>query len=48
MLSNNLQKTIFHLTSRLTDWSPRGGAKFFNTLLPPIVGNRMLVNHLFK
>ena len=48
MLSNNLQKTIFHLTSRLTDWFPRGGAKFFNTVLPPIVGNRMLVNHLFK
>ena len=48
MLSNNLQKTIFHLTSRLTDWFPRGGAKFFNTVLPPIVGNRMLVNHLFE
>jgi len=48
MLSNNLQKTIFHLTSRLTDSFPRGGAKFFNSVLPPIVGNRMLVGHLFK
>lgn len=48
MLSNQFQKTLFHWTSRITDVFPRGGAKFFNTLLPPIVGNRLLVNLLFK
>lgn len=48
MLNNRLQKTLFHLTSVLTNWFPRGGAWFFNTTLPPLVGNRMLVNHIFR
>ncbi len=46
MLDNKLQKFIFHLTSVLTVWFPRGGAKFFDTVIPPILGNRLLVNHL--
>ena len=42
-MNNNVQKTLFHLTSLLTTWFPRGGARFFNTLIPPILGNKTLV-----
>lgn len=48
MLNNQFQKNLFHLTSVITDWFPRGGAKFFDTVLPPLIGNRMLVNQQFK
>src|SRR5258708_1285160 len=48
MLSNELQKTLFHLTSVVTNWFPRCGARFFNTVLPPIIGNRFLVNRMSK
>jgi heptosyltransferase-1 len=48
MLNNNLQKTLFHLTSVLTTWFPRGGAKFFDTVLPPVAGNRALVNYISR
>jgi ADP-heptose:LPS heptosyltransferase len=46
MLDNKLQKFLFHLTSLLTTWFPRFGAWFFNTTLPPIVGNKFLVRYL--
>src|SRR5579859_3300794 len=48
MLNNYFQKTLFHWTSVLTTWFPRGGAKFFDTLIPPVLGNRLLVNSVFK
>lgn len=43
MLNNRFQKTLFHWTSLLTTWFPRGGARFFDALIPPILGNRLLV-----
>jgi ADP-heptose:LPS heptosyltransferase len=43
MINNRLQKFLFHLTSVLTTWFPRGGAWFFNALIPPFLGNRILV-----
>ncbi len=43
MLNNRFQKTVFHLTSLLTDWFPRGGARFFDALIPPLLGHRFLV-----
>jgi heptosyltransferase II len=46
MLDNPLQKFLFHLTSLLTTWFPRGGAWFFNTFIPPIGGNKLLINHI--
>lgn len=46
MLDNKLQKTIFHWTSLLTTWFPRGGAWFFNSTIPPILGNKLLVQHI--
>ncbi len=46
MLDNPFQKFLFHLTSLLTTWFPRGGAWFFNTLIPPIAGNKLLIAHL--
>ena len=48
MLDNRFQKTLFHLTSVLTAFFPRAGAKFFDTLLPPIIGNRFLVRQVLK
>lgn len=48
MLDNKLQKTLFHLTSVLTTWFPRGGAWFFNNTIPPVVGNRLLVRHVYR
>ncbi|HUO58830.1 MAG TPA: glycosyltransferase family 9 protein [bacterium] len=48
MMNNNLQKTLFHFTSLLTTWFPRGGAKFFNTLIPPILGNKILVRKVHE
>ncbi len=48
MLDNKLQKTLFHLTSVLTTWFPRGGAWFFDHTIPPILGNRMLVQSTFN
>jgi len=44
MLNNPIQKAIFHLTSQVTTWFPRGGAKFFDTVIPPLLGNRFLVD----
>jgi heptosyltransferase-2/heptosyltransferase-3 len=43
MLNNNVQKTLFHWTSLLTTWFPRGGAWFFDHTLPYILGNPLLV-----
>jgi heptosyltransferase-2/heptosyltransferase-3 len=48
MLNNNFQKTLFHWTSLLTTWFPRGGAWFFNTTIPPILGNKLLVKSVFR
>ena len=48
MLNNKLQKTLFHWSSVLTTHFPRAGAKFFNTVIPPILGNRPLVNYLYQ
>ncbi len=48
MLDNKFQKTLFHLTSVLTTWFPRGGAWFFDHTLPHIVGNKTLVKQIFK
>jgi ADP-heptose:LPS heptosyltransferase len=47
MLDNKLQKTLFHLTSVATTWFPRGGAWFFDHTIPPILGNKLLVKHIF-
>ena len=46
MLDNKLQKFLFHLTSVLTTWFPRFGSWFFDTVIPPIVGNKPLIRHL--
>jgi len=48
MLDNKFQKTLFHLTSQATTWFPRGGAWFFDHTIPPILGNKLLVEHVFK
>ncbi|HTC19813.1 MAG TPA: glycosyltransferase family 9 protein [bacterium] len=48
MLDNKLQKTLFHLTSVATTWFPRGGAWFFDHTIPPILGNKLLVKHIFE
>ena len=44
MLDNKLQKTLFHLTSQLTTYFPRGGAWFFDHTIPYILGNPFLVD----
>jgi ADP-heptose:LPS heptosyltransferase len=46
MLDNKFQKILFHLTSLLTTWFPKTGAWFFNTFIPPIGGNKLLIGHL--
>src|ERR1700677_574009 len=46
MLDNPFQKFLFHLTSLLTTWFPKGGAWFFNTFIPPIGGNKLLIRYL--
>ncbi len=46
MLDNKLQKFLFHLTSLLTTWFPRFGSWFFNTVIPPIAGNKLLIRYL--
>jgi ADP-heptose:LPS heptosyltransferase len=46
MLDNRFQKFLFHLTSILTTWFPKGGAWFFNTFIPPIGGNKLLIRHI--
>jgi hypothetical protein len=48
MLDNKLQKTLFHFTSVATTWFPRSGAWFFDHTIPPILGSKILVNHIFK
>ncbi len=48
MLDNKFQKFLFHLTSVATTWFPRGGAWFFDHTLPPLLGNKLLVNQLFR
>jgi ADP-heptose:LPS heptosyltransferase len=48
MLDNKFQKMLFHLTSVLTNWFPRGGAWFFDHTIPPILGNKLLVRHIFR
>lgn len=44
MLDNKLQKTLFHLTSQVTTYFPRGGAWFFDHTIPYLVGNPLLVD----
>jgi|SRR5665213_605878 len=46
MLDNQFQKFLFHLTSILTTWFPQFGAWFFNTFIPPIGGNKLLIGHI--
>jgi ADP-heptose:LPS heptosyltransferase len=46
MLDNQFQKFLFHLTSILTTWFPKAGAWFFNTFIPPIGGNKLLIRHI--
>jgi ADP-heptose:LPS heptosyltransferase len=48
MLDNRFQKFLFHLSSEVTNLSPRGGAWFFNHTIPPILGNRPLVKRTFR
>ncbi len=48
MIDNKFQKKLFHLTSVLTTWFPRGGAWFFDHTIPPILGNKLLVSHIFR
>lgn len=48
MLDNRFQKTLFHLTSLATTLFPRAGAWFFDHIIPPILGSRFLVGHVFK
>jgi len=43
MLNNRFQKTAFHLTSVATDLFPRAASAFFDGVIPPLVGNRLLV-----
>ncbi|SRR5579871_323961 len=46
MLDNKFQKFLFHLTSLVTTWFPRAGAWFFNHIIPPILGNKLVVNYV--
>ncbi len=48
MLDNELSKKIFHYTSRLTEWFPRGGAWFFDHTLVPLLGHSLLVKEVFR
>jgi ADP-heptose:LPS heptosyltransferase len=48
MLDNKFQKFLFHLTSVATTWFPRGGAWFFNTIIPPIIGNKIWIKSVFQ
>src|SRR5271154_4973541 len=48
MLDNKFQKFLFHLTSLLTTWWPKGGRLLFDTLIPPILGNKLLVKLVFQ
>lgn len=48
MLDNKTQKILFHLTSVVTTWFPRGGAWFFDHTIPPILGSRFLVDRTLR
>ena len=48
MLDNKFQKTLFHLTSVVTNHFPRAGARFFDAVIPAILGNRPLVNYIHQ
>ncbi len=45
---NKFQKVIFHLTSVLTQWFPRSGARFLNALIRPVLGHKLLVRGIFN
>src|ERR1700722_12638023 len=47
-MDNQLQKSVFHLTSVVTNLFPRAGAKFFDSTVLPIVGHPLLVDGIFK
>jgi heptosyltransferase-2 len=48
MKANQLQKSLFHLTSVVTNHFPRAGARFFDFTILPVVGNEFLVHELFE
>ena len=48
MLDNQFQKFLFHLTSIVTTWFPKSGAWFFNTFIPPIGGNKLLLRYIYR
>ena len=48
MLNNRLTKTVFHLTSVVTDLFPRAGRMFFDGVFLPLLGNRFLQKLAFN
>jgi ADP-heptose:LPS heptosyltransferase len=48
MLNNRLTKTVFHLTSVVTDLFPRAGQRFFDGVFLPLLGNRFLADWAFN
>ncbi|HXL72477.1 MAG TPA: hypothetical protein VN963_02525, partial [bacterium] len=44
---NSFQKMVFHLTSVLTTWFPRSGARLLDSFLQPLLGHRLLVKSFF-
>lgn len=48
MLDNGFSETFFRLTSDLTTWWPKGGARFLDALLIHTVGTRPVANYFFE
>jgi heptosyltransferase-2/heptosyltransferase-3 len=48
MQENQIQKSFFHLTSVVTNYFPRAGAKFFDFTVLPVMGNPLLVRQVFQ
>ncbi len=48
MLDNSFSRKLFHLTSVLTTWFPRGGAWLFDHTFIPLIGNKPLVRFIFN
>ena len=42
------QQFLFHLASVLTDWFPRTGSWLLDSIIPPILGHRLLVERTFR
>jgi ADP-heptose:LPS heptosyltransferase len=48
MVGNRLSENLFRLTSALTTWSPKAGARFLDAVLSHTVGSRPVANHFFR